>query len=494
MAEASAHSPLRPYALAGFAVLAVAAVAHNVPHLASGLANWAESGNTAAALAEGRGFSDPFDGGTGPTAWVPPVFVWLLAAVFKLAGIKTAAASVVLLVLAVLGLTAAHTLLVASVPAGATWMRRVTSGAFLAYAALFPASPLELLSEAWLNVLLSTLLLWAALEHRRAPRRCVTATLMVTAALAPLTNAGLTIATAFVLLALGWRERAPHRPPGAWRAVIGAGMAATVAIAAWTTRNAVVLHRFVPLKSNAWFELNLANVAAEDGLPRTEHILRLMPFFNASEFARYAALGEMAYTDSFRAPAVAALRAEPTRFLGNIARRTANALVFCRHDSGAAFTRTKFSDTDALRLAQIGWFLPVPGVGGYWTRIDVPTEQARATLATLRLENPGAVWSDWATQRLDYDQRNHSVLALARGFAIAGIPSLALLAAALGFRGKLPSVVNWSALILFGMLFPFVLVNHGLRHQGSLFALHALLLGAGVQAWVQRRAPSAPPC
>lgn len=486
MADAPA-SPLRTYALAGLAVLAAAAIWRNVPHLAPGLANWAESGNTAAALVEGRGFSDPFAGGTGPTAWIPPVFVWLIAAVFAVAGVKTAAASVILLVLAVLGLAVTHVLLVASAPPDARWMRRVTSLAFLAYATLLPANPLELTSEAWLNVLLSALLLWAALEHTRAPRRNATLLLVTTAALAPLTNAGLTVATAGVLLVLLWRERAAARPRGAWRPVVSAALAATLAVAAWTARNAVVLHRFVPLKSNAWFELNLANVAATDGLPRTEHILQLLPFFSAPEFARYAALGEMAYTDSFRAPSLAALRAAPLHFAGNIARRTASALVFCRHDSGAAFTKTKFSAADTQRLAQAGWFLPVGNVGGYWTRIDAPTEQARAFFASLRLERPAEAWADWAEQRLDYDRRNNSLLALWQGFVIAGVPSLALLAAALGWRGRMPAVVNWTALILAGMLFPFVLVNHGLRHQASLFALHAVLLGAGVQAWISRR-------
>ena len=52
-------------ALLGLAVLAAAALVQHLPHLAPGAHNWAEIGNIAAALVEGRGFSDPFGGSTG---------------------------------------------------------------------------------------------------------------------------------------------------------------------------------------------------------------------------------------------------------------------------------------------------------------------------------------------------------------------------------------------------------------------------------------------
>jgi 4-amino-4-deoxy-L-arabinose transferase-like glycosyltransferase len=44
-------------------------------------------GRIARALATGFGFSDPFRGHTGPTAWVGPLFPLLLAGVFKLFGV-----------------------------------------------------------------------------------------------------------------------------------------------------------------------------------------------------------------------------------------------------------------------------------------------------------------------------------------------------------------------------------------------------------------------
>ncbi len=48
-----------------------------------------EMGRIARALATGYGFSDPFRGHTGPTAWVGPLYPLILGGVFKLFGVFT---------------------------------------------------------------------------------------------------------------------------------------------------------------------------------------------------------------------------------------------------------------------------------------------------------------------------------------------------------------------------------------------------------------------
>ena len=45
-----------------------------------------EMGRIARALATGFGFSDPFRGHTGPTAWVGPLFPLILGGVFRSSG------------------------------------------------------------------------------------------------------------------------------------------------------------------------------------------------------------------------------------------------------------------------------------------------------------------------------------------------------------------------------------------------------------------------
>jgi hypothetical protein len=56
-----------------------------------------EMGRIARALVTGYGYADPFTGHSGPTAWVPPLYPLLLAGVFKIFGVYTAASAWVIL-------------------------------------------------------------------------------------------------------------------------------------------------------------------------------------------------------------------------------------------------------------------------------------------------------------------------------------------------------------------------------------------------------------
>ena len=48
-----------------------------------------ETGHIAYSIASGKGFSSPFQRDTGPTAWLAPVYPYLLAGIFKLFGTYT---------------------------------------------------------------------------------------------------------------------------------------------------------------------------------------------------------------------------------------------------------------------------------------------------------------------------------------------------------------------------------------------------------------------
>src|SRR5262245_32151739 len=56
-----------------------------------------ETGRIARSVAMGEGFSSPLHAPTGPTAWMTPVYVYLLAAVFKVFGVYTLKSAIVTL-------------------------------------------------------------------------------------------------------------------------------------------------------------------------------------------------------------------------------------------------------------------------------------------------------------------------------------------------------------------------------------------------------------
>src|SRR5581483_8665048 len=56
-----------------------------------------EMGRIAASLASGHGFGNPFGAVTGPTAWEPPLYPFLMAGVFRIFGIYSKSSAIVLL-------------------------------------------------------------------------------------------------------------------------------------------------------------------------------------------------------------------------------------------------------------------------------------------------------------------------------------------------------------------------------------------------------------
>jgi hypothetical protein len=56
-----------------------------------------ETGRIARSLASGHGFGSPFFGWTGPTAWMGPIYPAMVAGVFKIFGIYTAASAWIIL-------------------------------------------------------------------------------------------------------------------------------------------------------------------------------------------------------------------------------------------------------------------------------------------------------------------------------------------------------------------------------------------------------------
>ncbi|MBA0087977.1 MAG: hypothetical protein HRJ53_23575, partial [Acidobacteria bacterium Pan2503] len=56
-----------------------------------------ETGRIARSIVEGRGFGNPISVPSGPTAWLTPVYPYLLAGVFKLWGVYTKTSALVIL-------------------------------------------------------------------------------------------------------------------------------------------------------------------------------------------------------------------------------------------------------------------------------------------------------------------------------------------------------------------------------------------------------------
>ena len=107
---------------------------------------------------------------------------------------------------------------------------------------------------------------------------------------------------------------------GVWPFIVSFLVAAAV-LAPWIARNAVVFGRFIPVKSNLFFEVYQANALESDGMVGDE-TMRDHPYRGPGpERSRYKNLGEMAYLDEYRARSIELIRHDPIGYLAKVKNR-----------------------------------------------------------------------------------------------------------------------------------------------------------------------------
>jgi hypothetical protein len=192
--------------------------------------------------------------------------------------------------------------------------------------------------------------------------------------------------------------------------------------------------------------------------------------------------GEVAYVDSFRGPALAALRADPAPLRGQRPAPARRRRVFCRARAAGSSPLPLLAPDDAARLSAAGELIVI---GPARAPVDEDRRAAPARARDAPAPGPrdeGPPGSTGSEKRLAFDDELPGPAGIALGFLTAGVPVGALLLSALLARGpaarRRPPGRRRSA----GMLLPFVLVNHNERHQLPLIAMQAVAIGAFAQA------------
>ncbi|HTT19388.1 MAG TPA: glycosyltransferase family 39 protein [Candidatus Sulfotelmatobacter sp.] len=268
-----------------------------------------EMGRIAASLASGHGFSSPFGPLTGPTAWEPPLYPYLMAGVFGVFGIYTKASAFVLLVLN--SLFSALTCVPIFLIARRMFSEKVAVGSTWAWA-LLPNVMFWCTRAVWetcLSALLLATVFWLALtlEERDVWLPWLEFGLLWglialsgTSLLSFLPAAGL----------WAWYRRAKHARPS----LGGVALASAVffaCITPWLARNYGTFGHFIFVRDNFGAELRLGNGNGADGTL----MLYLDPPHDPYAMRQFQAMGESNYIAMRKQQAIAYIRADYARFL-----------------------------------------------------------------------------------------------------------------------------------------------------------------------------------
>lgn len=267
-----------------------------------------EMGRIGRSLAEGNGFSSPFSGSTGPTAWEPPLYPLLIAAVFKLFGVYTRASAFVLL--SINSMFSALTCIPIFLIARRCFNQRVAVWSAWTWAVL-PNIIFWCTRWVWETSLATLLLacifsLTLVAEERERWKPWIELGLLW--GIAALINTSL---LSFLPASFFWILYRRFKLGKPWLAgVVLASVIVSCCMAPWLIRNQRTFGQFVFIRSNFGAELRLGNGPGADGT----WMDYVHPTKNAGQLNLYRQLGELGYVAERKREALAYIREDYGRF------------------------------------------------------------------------------------------------------------------------------------------------------------------------------------
>lgn len=270
-----------------------------------------EMGRVARSIALGHGFSNPYGDNTGPTAWEPPLYPYLMAGVFRIFGIYTYASAWVLL--SINSLFSALTCLPIYRIAGKTFGEPVALSSAWTWA-LLPYVWYWSIHWIWdttfTPLVLSLIFLVALeLEEWQGPQAWQ-GWLMFGAlwGIGALANPSMLAFLPFCGLWIWWRRHQSRLP-----SIGGIALSSLVFFAVlspWLIRNYEVFGRLVFVRDDFGLQFRLGNSKGAEGML----MAYLQPNLNKLEFEKFQRMGELAYAADCQRLAFEWVRENPARF------------------------------------------------------------------------------------------------------------------------------------------------------------------------------------
>jgi 4-amino-4-deoxy-L-arabinose transferase-like glycosyltransferase len=272
-----------------------------------------EMGRIGRSIALGQGFSNPYGGNTGPTAWEPPPYPYLIGGVFKIFGVYTYASAWVLL--SINSLLAALTTIPVYLIALRTFGPRVAIWSARAWA-LNPYVWYWSIHWIWdttftplvLALIFLISLELVSLEMKQWPGWRGWIVFGALWAVGALANPTMLSFLPFCGLWV-WRQRYRRGLPSLAGVVLSSFVFFLV-LSPWLVRNYEVFGRFVFIRDDFGLQVRLGNNKLADGML----IATLQPNLNKLELEKFERLGEIAYETECRRLAFEWIRANPRRF------------------------------------------------------------------------------------------------------------------------------------------------------------------------------------
>lgn len=445
-----------------------------------------EYGAVGMALAQGRGFSDPFLTDSGATAWVSPLLPAILCVIFYITNFKITAIYWLLSLIKIFSL---------GLGTGLIWavLQKSNRGfapiyyiwtCFLFY--FNKDSIIYNFHDEWLIFLVISLAFWGWYKRNKFSGQIV---LILSFVMAALCNPILWTAFFIVMFLFNFKHNSFSKnrlnkqktfftQNPFWIAVC----VSFVLIIGWTLRNWIQLDMFAPIKSNAGYEIFQAQVTSKNGLLSTSTFIYHPHNLASEENQAYTKLGEKAFITTRRDTALLSIANDPIDFWRRIKQRFSNAFLFTVSHFNFDDVDSRISDDDLIKLRSAG-LIEYFFNRKVWINLDDPDKDVLKILPSLNLTNHRLVEYNYKLISARYYHYLYSWNRIIGGVLMGGMPWIAFLIAILMRRHSAQSsYIFWAGLFMLIYLIPYVLISHYLRYQVPLLGMQSILLTSGTIA------------
>jgi hypothetical protein len=430
-----------------------------------------EYGNIAASLVRGEGYANVFGPNGGPTAWMLPLNTVIFAVIFYFLGIKTEAAQNALIFYNALCWALSGLMLVKI--AEKTPFRAYKYLIVLFFLLIIYFNPNRSLGDmmdvSLINFLaVSTVyVLYSFLYGKQKP-----VYFLLLAVVLPLASANLFLAfaliVAFYYLKLLFKHKQqlidqpvniagfPHSRKMLF--CLLAGGLSLLTVTAWASRNYQSLQKFIPAKSNLWYEFYQTNIIDDDGILDGQTLLIYHPNSHGLFYDLYYQLGEIGFVNHFKRLSLREITAE--HYLDQLANRLI-FLFFYNPNQSYSYPAdvALFSKAELNRMQQYALIDQ-----DEWVSLHLNEARIRKFLLDLEISQQEAVFQNWLKGRSQYRLAKNSPSLQMRAILSPLLPLVCITLGLLFRKIRDSHLFRFSLLTYIVLLLPYLLISISNRY------------------------------
>ena len=443
----------------------------------------------AESLVAGEGFSNPFcrhgASQTDQTAWMPPLLSYLHAFVYLLFGIDSNLSFLTLLFITKAMIAFSAFLLIRLSNEINTKFRHFSLLLLTGYILINPKQLLLSFHDVWL-VLFFTIAIIYVLYFYFIKRNISFVPVLLISLLLPLVSPILAFAYMCIISVLFlkdlyyiWKEHktikkffAEHkRSIISYFAIL---LAFILPIITWGSRNYMVFNKFIPVKSNFWFDFYQANVFDHDGLITSFTFTNFHPVKNESVYREFKALGEVKFMDLYKEKSLNYLKQNPDDYASKVINRFFSTFIFAKHpfDERVDIDDTEIPQADIALLKKE---MIISESNSANIQLDYHTFISE--IENLQLQNKPEIIKSWVTAKNEYEQFINAPFRVMELLLISGIPFLSWMISIFfinHYNTQVKGLLLISSVLYLSYFLPYIIVSVYTRYQIPFSAIYSL--------------------